>query len=208
MIFTYDTGHALVSAAALVNTAARGAEGLPDLAALDRFLLDQRWSGSRTHDQRELDTTRALRQVLRHFWEAGTDEAVAIVNRLLAEGAALPQLVRHDDWDWHLHATRPEAPLATRMSVEAAMAMVDVVRADELSRLRICAAADCDAVLVDLSRNRSKRYCDVANCGNRANVAAYRARLASGETPPVNRLRSSSEVRRDADSGCAVTFES
>jgi predicted RNA-binding Zn ribbon-like protein len=180
VVFTYDTEVALVSAVALVNTAARGAEGLPDQAALDRFLLDQRWTGSRTHDQRELDTTRSLRPVLRRFWEVGTDEAVGIVNRLLVEGAALPQLVRHDDWGWHLHATHPAAPLATRMSVEAAMAMVDVVRADELSRLRICAAEDCDAVLVDLSRNRSKRYCDIANCGNRANVAAYRARRAGG----------------------------
>ncbi|MEO7071362.1 MAG: CGNR zinc finger domain-containing protein, partial [Nostocoides sp.] len=34
---------------------------------------------------------------------------------------------------------------------------------------------DCDDVFVDLSRNRSKRFCD-AICGNRENVAAYRAR--------------------------------
>jgi predicted RNA-binding Zn ribbon-like protein len=31
-------------------------------------------------------------------------------------------------------------------------------------------------VLVDLSKNSSKRYCDTGNCGNRTNVAAYRAR--------------------------------
>ena len=49
-------------------------------------------------------------------------------------------------------------------------------RSDELERLRLCDAPDCDAVLVDLSRNRSRRYCDTGNCGNRANVAAYRAR--------------------------------
>jgi predicted RNA-binding Zn ribbon-like protein len=32
-------------------------------------------------------------------------------------------------------------------------------------------------VLVDLSKNRSRRFCE-QNCGNRANVAAYRARRA------------------------------
>ena len=56
------------------------------------------------------------------------------------------------------------------------MAFLDLVRDDELGRLRICAAADCADVLVDLSKNSSKRYCDTGNCGNRTNVAAYRAR--------------------------------
>ena len=57
------------------------------------------------------------------------------------------------------------------------MALVDVIRADELDRLRVCAADDCEDVVVDLSKNRSKRFCD-GGCGNRANVAAYRARKA------------------------------
>ena len=120
-----------------------------------------------------------LRPVLRRFWELDEVGAVALVNRLLRDANALPQLVRHDHWDWHLHATQPEAPLATRMAVEAAMAMIDVIRTGEMSRLRVCAADDCDAVVVDLSKNRSKRYCDVGNCGNRANVAAYRERRRS-----------------------------
>ena len=55
------------------------------------------------------------------------------------------------------------------------MAMVDVVRSNELGRLRICASPTCLDVVVDLSKNRSKRFCD-GNCGNRAAVAAYRAR--------------------------------
>jgi predicted RNA-binding Zn ribbon-like protein len=59
--------------------------------------------------------------------------------------------------------------------VEAAMAMVDVIRMGELGRLQTCAAADCDDVLVDLSKNRSRRFCGTS-CANRTNVAAYRAR--------------------------------
>ncbi len=59
------------------------------------------------------------------------------------------------------------------------MAWVDVIRSDERERMRLCAADDCEAVVVDFSRNRSKRYCDIGNCGNRANVAAYRARQSS-----------------------------
>jgi len=56
-----------------------------------------------------------------------------------------------------------------------------MIRSGELDRLRICAAADCDAVLVDLTRNRSRIYCDTGNCGNRQHVAAYRARQRGSE---------------------------
>jgi predicted RNA-binding Zn ribbon-like protein len=52
---------------------------------------------------------------------------------------------------------------------------VDVVRQGELDRLRVCEADDCEDVHVDLSKNRSRRYCSNA-CGNRMNVAAFRAR--------------------------------
>ena len=62
------------------------------------------------------------------------------------------------------------------MAVEAAMAFMDVVRAGELKRLRKCAATDCREVVIDLSKNHSKRFCD-NGCGNRAAVAAYRERM-------------------------------
>jgi predicted RNA-binding Zn ribbon-like protein len=53
--------------------------------------------------------------------------------------------------------------------------MVDLIRADELSRLAICADETCGGIVLDLSRNRSRRFCSTA-CGNRLAVAAYRAR--------------------------------
>ena len=87
------------------------------------------------------------------------------------------QLARHGDWDWHLHAVANDAPLATRIAVETAMAMVDVIRSDEMSRLGICADDGCAGVVLDLSRNRSRRFCSTS-CGNRNAVAAYRARQA------------------------------
>lgn len=177
MIFAHDTEEALESTAALVNTVFPADERLPDLAALDDFVRRQRWSGRRDHDAAELAAVQALRPLLREFWQRDEDGIVELINRLLREGQALPQLVRHDGWDYHIHATPADAPLATRMAVEAALAMADVVRSRELDRLRVCAYPGCEAVLVDLSKNRSRRYCD-ANCGNRVAVAAYRARKA------------------------------
>ena len=54
--------------------------------------------------------------------------------------------------------------------------VADLIRAGELRRLKTCAAPDCEAVLIDLSRNRSRRFCDTGNCANRQHVAAYRER--------------------------------
>jgi len=182
VVFAHDTEVALASTAALVNTLGVGNDAgdtLLSLEELDAFVEHWEYTGSRSHDQAELDAVRDLRHELRRLWVSGDiDILVAGVNALLAQAGALPQLVRHDHWDWHLHATTPDQPLATRMAVESAMALVDVVRGDELSRLRVCEADDCQDLHVDLSRNRSRRYCE-SGCGNRANVAAYRARKAA-----------------------------
>lgn len=178
MLFAHDTELALQAAAALVNTDADpfgGVDDLATLAALEDFVREWGWTGSRRRSRAELDEVRALRPALRRLWELGEDELVRQVNAMLRDAGALPQLVRHGEWPYHLHATPAHAPLADRMAVEAAMAFVDVVRQGELDRLRVCEAADCRDVLVDLSKNRSRRYCSTA-CLNRMNVSAFRAR--------------------------------
>lgn len=182
-MFEHDTRAALASAAALVNTAPSHhsdnghPELLPDPDALAAFLEKWGWRGQppRTHDA--VRHVQAVRSQVRQLWTLHLPELVIGINALLAEHRALPRLVRHGQYGWHIHATEDDAPLHARMAVEAAMAMVDLVRADETERLRACASEDCDNVLVDLSRNRSKIYCDIS-CANRAHAAAYRARQA------------------------------
>jgi predicted RNA-binding Zn ribbon-like protein len=176
VIFAHDTEVALAGAAALVNTGRdEDGEQLPDTAALAAFVHEWGWTGELRGDAAELDGVLRLRPRLEGLWSGDEEAVVGLINTLLREGGALPQLVRHGEWDYHLHATPAEAPLADRMAVEAAMAMTDVIRLGELGRLGFCSADDCGYVLVDLSRNRSRRYCD-SGCGNRMNVAAYRAR--------------------------------
>ncbi|MET0425670.1 MAG: CGNR zinc finger domain-containing protein [Actinoplanes sp.] len=179
MSFTHDTEMSLVAAAALVNTISDDdGELLPDPAALEAFRVKFQWSGRIDGTEEELEQVRALRPRLRRIWTADEVEVVEIVNELLREFQALPQLVRHDKWPYHLHATPMDSPFAVRIAVDAAMGFVDVVRDEQLDRLRICEFPTCDNVVVDLTRNRSKRFCE-AGCGNRAAVNAYRARKAA-----------------------------
>ncbi|MFT4165560.1 MAG: CGNR zinc finger domain-containing protein [Microlunatus sp.] len=178
MVFAYDTEVSLVEAATLVNTlGSDGVDALADAAGLQTWLARHPFTGVILGSDEEVAEVRAVREQFRRLWQvADRDEAVPIINEILAAADARPFLTRHDEWDWHLHVTPPDAPLAQRMGAEAAMAFLELVRADDWGRLKTCAAADCNDVLVDLSKNRSKRYCDDGNCGNRAAVAAYRAR--------------------------------
>lgn len=174
MVFTHDTELALQAAASLVNSAEEP-DTLTTVAELDQVWDDYSYSGWHERTRAELDAVRAIRPRLRSLLTADRAGAVDLVNEMLSEARAVPQLVRHGDFDWHIHAIDQQAPLDTRILVETAMAMIDVIRADELSRLAVCADDTCQGVVLDLSRNRSRRFCSTT-CGNRNAVAAYRAR--------------------------------
>jgi predicted RNA-binding Zn ribbon-like protein len=178
-VFAHDTEEALRGAAALVNTDRADGDALTTPADLEAFVARWGWTGRHQGDEAELEAVRALRPVFRELWGLDEEELADRVNAMLRHARALPQLVRHDGWDWHLHATSADTPLADRMEVEAAMALVDVVRQGEIERLRTCGADGCRDLLVDLSRNSSKRYCSTT-CANRVNMAAFRSRQAAG----------------------------
>jgi predicted RNA-binding Zn ribbon-like protein len=177
VLFAYDTEQALQSAVVLVNSA-EPPDSLTTIAELDDFYTGFGYTGRRDRTRAEVDAVRATRPRLRELLTADRDEAVELVNNMLAEAQAVPRLVRHDEYDWHVHAIDYQRPLATRILVETAMAMIDLIRADEMSRLDICADHTCDGVVLDLSRNRSKRFCSTP-CANRNAVAAYRQRQRS-----------------------------
>lgn len=179
-MFTHDTIDSLVAASALANTVPgasnSGDDEMQSTEDLKRFTESHQYTGLIAGDDDELRQVRAVRRQLLSLWGLERDDLVRAINALLSEHRAVPQLVRHDDHDWHIHAIDSQRPLADRIVVEAAMGILDLLRAGEERRLRRCIADDCEAVVVDLSRNRSRRFCDVGNCANRSHVASYRAR--------------------------------
>ena len=178
MVFAHDTEVSLQAAVTLANSALPP-DTLTAIEDLDAFYAGYEFTGRRDHTAAELEAVRTMRPRLRELLTADRERAVTIVNEMLADARAVPQLVRHGQWDWHVHAVDPASPLPTRICVETAMAMIDVIRADEMSRLGVCADDDCEGVVLDLSRNRSRRFCSTT-CGNRNAVAAYRARQSAG----------------------------
>jgi predicted RNA-binding Zn ribbon-like protein len=185
MLFAHDTTAALVLAADLVNSGE-----LTDVAALEVFLDKHQVEPRRAAVAADLDALHALRPRLRAVWQAvdpgATGPLAELVNELLRDSGARPRLTDHGGgWGWHLHVTGPDAPLEHRIAAQAGFALADLVRLGEAGRLRRCEAPGCAAVFVDLSRNRSRRYCDTGNCGNRQHVAAYRERRATQGRKPA-----------------------
>jgi predicted RNA-binding Zn ribbon-like protein len=181
MIFSHDTELTLRAACVLINSDRADGEQLGDMCALDAYLDGFGWTGRRDKDAAELESVHRLRERLGTIWAVAGDEerTVGQVNALLSDTRASPWLTRHVEMpEWHLHLASIHDPLWQRMGAEMAMALADLIRVGELRRLKVCAAPDCEAVLVDLSRNRSRMFCDTGNCGNRQHVAAYRERHA------------------------------
>ncbi|MGH9035698.1 MAG: CGNR zinc finger domain-containing protein [Acidimicrobiia bacterium] len=183
MNFDTYTDLSVVTAVDLVNTLdyITGTDELTEPEHLAQFLQAHRDSYRRPVTDDDVAAVRDLRDRLRSCFVQGDEPAVvAQLNALLAEASALPQMSDHDGEPWHLHFTPPESSLVAHMAAEAAMGLAIVIRDQGLDRLRVCTAIGCSRVFVDTSRNRSRRYCDPSTCGNRTNVAAYRARQRSG----------------------------
>ena len=197
MTFAYDIRSNLIMLVDLLNTSgtiAEAGDSLTTTAGLREFAARHDFSGPLRATTSDIEATRGLRGrfaaalesslAAETETEAARGESAVIdeVNLTLRSSGSVPQLVKHDDWDWHLHATGASASLADRVAADVALVLIDLIRSGDLGRLGRCAAEDCHAYLADFSRNRSKRFCDTGNCANRTHVAAFRARQSETET--------------------------
>ena len=57
----------------------------------------------------------------------------------------------------------------------------DLLVAGDLSRIKSCASHSCEWVFLDESRNRSRQWCQMEVCGNRAKARCHYARTKRRE---------------------------
>lgn len=156
----------------------RRREGTLDTAsALRQLCAEWRFPGASGATRADAEATWAQLPAIEAMWDADRDTIATSANELFRRCEARPQLVRHDDFDWHLHGLPAGAPVADAIAVNAAMALADLVRTDDTVRLKRCGDERCGRMFFDLSRNRSRRFCSTT-CQSRTNVAAFRARRA------------------------------
>ncbi|MEU5219741.1 CGNR zinc finger domain-containing protein [Streptomyces sp. NPDC020807] len=179
MLIPHDTRIALDIVVDLMNTAPQGdrPDGLADLDALRSFVRTHKFSDVGELGPDDLKAVREVREKFAAIFSAPDSRIAApLINRLVAAAGTTPQLTDHDGYDLHVHYFAPGASAADHLGADCGMALAFIVVAGEQERLRRCEAPDCGRAFVDLSRNRSRRYCDSRTCGNRLHVAAYRAR--------------------------------
>jgi predicted RNA-binding Zn ribbon-like protein len=73
-------------------------------------------------------------------------------------------------------AIRPTAPGFPGALAALLVPVADARRDGSWHRVKACRADDCQWAFYDRSRNRSGVWCEMAVCGNREKVRAYRAR--------------------------------
>ena len=124
-----------------------------------------------------LERARRFREALFELFDAEVGHrpplpsAVDIVNDVLAEGLKNRRLEPHPDgysWVWSERAHRLDW-----MLWPLAWSAAELLTSSEVGRLKQCAQDDCRWIFLDLSRNRSRRWCTMEDCGNRAKARRH-----------------------------------
>jgi predicted RNA-binding Zn ribbon-like protein len=173
----------------LANTLTAGeAHGRPylpppdsDLPAAVTAALRAGRPNTRDVSLQEASELRAVAGSLRAVFEAiaagKTDDAARLVNLLLEQTGAHPQLDQHDGEPWHLHFHGAQDSLVIGWAAGCATGLAVVLGSELHGRLGVCTADRCDRVYVDISRNGTRRFCSTL-CQSRVKAAAFRARQA------------------------------
>lgn len=121
---------------------------------------------------------RGLREGLRQLGAANNDETPDA--DVVAEAATVLDSVslrmRLGDQDRVPDLVAADVDVAEQGIAMVALTYFTVRAAGVWPRIKSCAAADCRWAYLDVSRNGSRRWCDMANCGNRAKNRAWRSR--------------------------------
>lgn len=130
--------------------------------------------------ERELLSIRQAREVLFNIFRARASEQVVQGEDLQQFNALLGETMRHARlepgvsgfaWDWSSEGDQLALPLWYIVRDAA-----NLLTSPELTRVRICASSDCNWLFLDSSKNRSRRWCDMKSCGNRAKARRHYGR--------------------------------
>lgn len=144
----------------------------------------------RTLEPETLGELRDLREGLRNLLapvdslEAGSaaEDAAAAEDARAAAIARASAVLRGRQMVVELGGTAREPSLTsadglTGQAIAAVATAYLVVRSGgDWARLKVCADPTCRWAFLDTSRNRSRRWCDMADCGNRAKNRVWRER--------------------------------
>ena len=106
--------------------------------------------------------------------ESPREADLALIGDAAAAGAARSQLVYdREGVGWSLP---PDGDDLERPLWEIARSAADLLTSGARDRVKECASETCEWVFLDRSRNHSRRWCDMSDCGNRAKARRFQAK--------------------------------
>lgn len=171
-----DREEALTSYAALVAWGRRAGILTGDGAARLLSEAARRPADATAALERAIALRETIRRVVLAASEGRPPEAgdLDTLNGALAAALREARLVPAADgfaWGW-----RDDPAALDRVLWPVLRAAADLLTSGDLDRVRECAGDDCGWLFLDMSRNRSRRWCDMQSCGNRAKARRYYAR--------------------------------
>lgn len=129
-----------------------------------------------------------------------TEKDLTAFNDYLSDMMALSKIVKTaEGFDWDMTANKTSLGWILNPVIRSA---ADLLISEEWRRLKKCADPACGWLFLDVSRNHSRRWCDMRDCGNRAKASRF-YKKKKGQKPdkpssqaPLQSLRSKSNIRR------------
>ena len=118
----------------------------------------------------------SMAATLRALPVADPEPTVRWINEQLAGIHITPSLTDHDGADLHIHWTPDSATFDDQVVADVLMALAQEICDHGTSRFGTCAAADCDHLFYDTTRNGSRRFCADPRCASRTHTADHRKR--------------------------------
>jgi predicted RNA-binding Zn ribbon-like protein len=130
---------------------------------------------------------RGLREWFRSYVQKRKGRALAAKD--LHDLEPLNQLLAHDEQRGEIVANGPDEAMifslrpkrrwqsAESLLMPIAEALAKVVCDEDFTQVKACEGPSCTMLFADHTRGHARRWCSMAICGNRAKVAAHRARL-------------------------------
>jgi predicted RNA-binding Zn ribbon-like protein len=96
------------------------------------------------------------------------------IGKAMTRAGLSPTAAGGFEWSW------PDAPIGVdRVAWWVARSAAELLTSKDLTGVRECAGYDCGRLFIDGTKNRSRRWCDMASCGNRAKGRRHYERLKS-----------------------------
>ena len=129
-----------------------------------------------------------VREAIYRIFYAISQEEAPEADDMALLNAALPQAMSHArivqdgekhrfSWDWNVKNGTERLERINWLVVRSA---ADLLTSNKLDDVRACAAEDCRWLFLDISKNHSRRWCDMETCGNQAKARRHYSRKKSG----------------------------